>query len=232
MRIANHIKLISTSLIDLIYPQHCEICNIDLNTKEQFLCLGCKFDLPYISQSKQTLETLEKLFWGRVDVENVIALLNYQKGNQTQKILHQLKYHNKTKLAIHFGEMIGELITNSNNIDFLIPVPLHPKKQRIRGFNQAKVIANGIHTTTNIPINEKILIRNTFNSSQTNFSKFDRWDNVKSIFSIVKPELLKNKHVVLIDDVLTTGATIEACVQELLKVEGCKVSIAVLAARI
>ena len=231
MKITNRIRLISNSLVDLIYPKHCEICNIDLTLNEDFLCLGCKYDLPYINQSQQTLETLSKLFWGRVTVENVIALLNYQKGNQTQKILHELKYHSKTKLAIHFGEMIGELIPNIKEIDYLIPVPLHPKKKRIRGFNQSTVIANGIHKTTNIPIIEQAMIRNTFNTSQTNFSKFDRWDNVKRIFTVTKPELLKNKHVILIDDVLTTGATIEACVQELLKVKGCKVTIAVLAAR-
>lgn len=232
MKIVNRVRLISNSLVDLIYPQHCEICAIDLNGNEQFLCLGCKYDLPYINQSSQTLETLAKLFWGRVDVENVIALLNYQKGNQTQKILHELKYHSKTKLASHFGEMIGELILNPKAIDFLIPVPLHPKKQRIRGFNQATVIAKGILNTTNISLHEDVIIRNSFNKSQTNFSKFDRWDNVKSIFTVTKPELIENKHILLIDDVLTTGATIEACVQELLKVEGCKVSIAVLAARV
>jgi len=232
MSIVNHIKLVSNSLIDLVYPHHCEICEVDLLHNEQFLCLGCKFDLPYINQSKYTLETLEKLFWGRVEVENVLALLNYQKGNQTQKILHQLKYHKKTKLASHFGEMIGDLIKNVSEIDYLVPVPLHPKKKRSRGFNQSTVIANGISKTINIPINENLIVRNTFNRSQTNFSKFDRWDNVKQIFTVTKPKLLENKHIVLIDDVLTTGATIEACVQELIKVKGCKVTIAVLAARI
>lgn len=232
MKRAKKLKLISSSLIDLVYPQHCNICSIDLTMNEQFLCLGCKFDLPYINQSQQTLQTLEKLFWGRVHVEKVVALLNYQKGNQTQKILHQLKYHNKIKLAIHFGELIGELIPKSNDIDYLVPVPLHPKKKRIRGFNQSTVIAKGIETVTAIPIIENVIKRNTFNKSQTNFSKFDRWDNVKSIFTVTKPYLLKNKHIILIDDVLTTGATIEACVQELTKVEGCKVTIAVLAARV
>jgi len=232
MRIANKLQLISSSVLNLIYPKHCEICTIDLTLNEDFLCLGCKYDLPYINQSKHTLETLEKLFWGRVQVETVIALLNYQKGNQGQTILHQLKYHKKIKLASHFGEMIGELIPHTDKIDYLIPVPLHPKKKRIRGFNQSTVISNGIHITTQIPIKENVIIRNTFNTSQTHFSKFDRWDNVKSIFTVTKPDLLENKHIVLVDDVLTTGATIEACVQELTKIEGCKVTIAVLAARV
>jgi len=232
MGFVNQIKKIVISLIDLVYPHHCEICNIDLNIKEEFLCLGCKFDLPYINQSKYNNEALEKLFWGRVEINNIYALLNYQKGNQTQSILHQLKYNNKTKLAVYFGEMIGDLIPIANDIDYIVPVPLHPKKKKMRGFNQSTVIANGILKVTNIPINEDVIKRNTFNKSQTNFSKFDRWDNVRSIFTVIKPKQLENKHVVLIDDVLTTGATIEACVQELLKVKGCKVSIAVLAARI
>ena len=232
MEIVNQIKKTVNYFVDVLYPKNCQICTSDLHQNESFLCLECKFDLPYINQSKYNIEALEKLFWGRVQVEQIFSLLNYQKGNQTQQILHQLKYNKKTKIAEHFGEMIGELIQHPNNYDFLIPVPLHPKKERQRGFNQSTIIANGISLTTKLPIIENIISRNTFNQSQTKFSKFDRWDNVKSIFTVNKPKLLEQKHVILIDDVLTTGATIEACVQELLKVKGCKVSIAVLAARI
>jgi len=232
MGLINQIKIVSNALLDVVFPNYCEICKIDLHINESYLCLGCRFDLPYISDSKYNLESLQKLFWGRVEINNIYALLNYQKGNQTQKILHQLKYKSKTKLATHFGERIGELIENPEQIDYLLPVPLHLKKLKQRGFNQSTIIANGIFKTSNIPINESIIIRNSFNVSQTKFSKFDRWDNVKSIFTVIKPELIENKHVLLIDDVLTTGATIEACVQELLKVKGCTVSIGVLAARI
>jgi ComF family protein len=232
MGIANQIKIVSNSMLDIVYPNNCAICSINLNGNESYLCLNCKYDLPYIEESQYNIESLKKLFWGRVDVKQIFALLNYQKGNQTQKILHQLKYNKKTKLAQHFGEMIGDLISTTEKYAYLIPVPLHPKKKSIRGFNQSTVIAKGMHKTTNIPIIEKVIKRTKFNTSQTNFSKYDRWDNVRSIFSVVKPKLLVNKHVILIDDVLTTGATIEACVKELLKIKGCKVSIAVLAARI
>lgn len=232
MGITNQIKIVSNSMLDIIYPNDCTICSTNLNGNESFLCLNCKYDLRYIEQSQLNVDSLQKLFWGRVDVKRTFALLNYQKGNQTQKLLHQLKYNKKTKLAQHFGEMIGDLIQSTEKYAYLIPVPLHPKKQRIRGFNQSTVIAKGILKSTNIPILEKVIKRNQFNKSQTNFSKYDRWDNVRSIFSIVKPKLLENKHVILIDDVLTTGATIEACIKELLKVKGCEVSVAVLAARI
>lgn len=232
MGFSNQIKTISNSVVDIIYPNHCTICSTDLHHNESYLCLNCKYDLPYIEHSEINLKSLQKLFWGRANVQQIFALLNYQKGNQTQKILHQLKYNKKTKLAQHFGEMMGDLIQSSEKYAYLIPVPLHPKKKRIRGFNQSTVIANGMHKSTDIPVLEKVIKRIQFNKSQTNFTKYDRWDNVKSIFSVAQPKLLKNKHVILIDDVLTTGATIEACVKELLKVEGCQVSIAVLAARI
>lgn len=232
MGITNQIRIISNSMLDIVYPNNCTICSTNLNNNESFLCLNCKYDLPYIEQSQFNKESLQKIFWGRVHVQRIFALLNYQKGNQTQKVLHQLKYHKKTKLATHFGEMIGELIKTTEKYAYLIPVPLHPKKEKMRGFNQSTVIANGMYKTTKIPIIEKVIKRTEYNKSQTNFSKYDRWDNVRSIFSVVKPKLLENKHVILIDDVLTTGATIEACVRELLKVKGCEVSIAVLAARI
>lgn len=232
MPLLSQIKFISNSFIDIIYPNNCVICDTHLLHNENYLCLTCRYDLPYINQSKHTIESLQKLFWGRVNVEKVYALLNYQKGNQTQRILHLLKYKDKTKLAGHFGEKLGYTIKNKASFDFLIPVPLHPKKLKIRGYNQSTVIARGIQKILAVKINEQVLRRNSFNKSQTNFSKFDRWGNVNSIFSVVKPKLLINKHILLIDDVLTTGATIEACVHEILKVRGCKVSVAVLAARV
>jgi ComF family protein len=127
---------------------------------------------------------------------------------------------------------LGGIIDNEEEFSYLVPVPLHKKKKQIRGYNQSTMIANGMSKICNVPILENVIKRNSFNKSQTKYSKYDRWGNVKSIFSIVKPKLLENKHIILIDDVLTTGATIEACVKELLKVKNCKVSIATLAARI
>ncbi len=221
------VQTISYSVLDVFYPNNCSICSTHLNHHEKYICLNCLYDLPYI----ETQLSLEKIFWGRVSVEKVYSLLNYQKGNQTQKILHELKYKNKSKLAYHLGTILGEKITNEK-FDQIIPVPLHPKKLQKRGYNQSTLIAKGIESVIGIQVNEKNLIRNAFNLSQTKFSKYERWDNVKQIFSVVNPEYFIKKHVLLIDDVLTTGATIEACVAELLKIKDCKVSIATLAARI
>jgi ComF family protein len=232
MGVVNQLKVISNAVIDVIYPNNCAICSIGLYTTESFLCLNCKYDLPYINQSEQAKSALSQIFWGRVEVENIFSLLNYQKGNQTQKLLHELKYNSKKKLASHFGELLGGMIKSSNDFAFLVPVPLHKKKKQIRGYNQATMIAHGMSKACNIPTIESVIKRNSFNESQTKYSKYDRWGNVKNIFSVVKPKLLENKHIILIDDVLTTGATIEACVKELLKVKNCKVSVATLAARI
>ncbi len=232
MSVAKQFRTISGAFLDVFYPNICQICSTDLNMNERHVCLSCAYDLPYIGQNKKELHKLEKLFWGRAKVEHVYSLLNYQRGNQTQKLLHLLKYKQKKKLGQYFGEVLAEVITESENIQAILPVPLHPKKEKLRGYNQSRVIADGVANKTNIPVNSKCLVRNSHNLSQTQFSKYDRWDNVRQIFSVKQNKELENKHVLLVDDVLTTGATIEACVLELLKIKNCTVSIATLAARI
>jgi ComF family protein len=225
------IKKIASATLDIFYPNQCEICSVDLNLNERHICLNCSYDLPYLSSSQTQQKSLEKLFWGRANIEKVYALFNYQKGNQVQELLHLVKYHQKTKLAAHLGEQLGEEI-DANDLDFIIPVPLHPKKLRKRGFNQSTLIANGIAVSTGVPVNEKWMRRVKHNPSQTTVNKYDRWENVRSIFEVSQSAKLENAHVLLVDDVLTTGATIEACVHQLLSIPGCRVSIATLAARV
>lgn len=226
------VQIIASSTLDIFYPNQCEICHSDLGLNENFLCVTCLYDLPYIKGHKEQEDSLSQLFWGRAEVEQTQALFNYQKGNQVQDILHLIKYKSKTKLAEFFGEKLGELFLNDQNIDYILPVPLHPKKLRERGFNQSSLIAKGMERSTKIKRNEKILRRIKHNPSQTTVTKFDRWENVRSIFEIRKPKKVEGKHVLLVDDVLTTGATIESCVQQLLRIDGCKVSVATLAARV
>ena len=137
--ILRNFKIVSQATLDIFYPNHCEICSADLNSNEQHLCLQCSYDLPYLSNAIASNETLNKLFWGRVNVEKVYSLFNYQKGNQVQDLLHLIKYQKKTKLAQHLGERLAAEIKD-NSIDYIIPVPLHPKKLRKRGFNQSGFI--------------------------------------------------------------------------------------------
>ena len=227
-----HARQIGGALLAVFYPNLCQICQTDLYFSERYVCLSCSCDLPYIIQSKYALKRLHQLFQGRTHIRNIHSLLDYQRGNQVQTLLRQLKYNKKRGIGVYFGEILGQAILKSDLPDVIIPVPLHPKKQKKRGFNQSEAIAEGIGKVLNVKIQTNGLKRNKHNASQTAFTKYDRWDNVKSIFSVKKGHGLEGKHVLLVDDVLTTGATIEACVRELLTIDKCSVSIATLAARI
>lgn len=226
------IKYASQSALQLIYPASCCICENDLMLSESHVCSKCAYDLPYITNNEQDVTKLSKLFWGRVEIQQIHSYLNYQKGNSVQAILHQIKYKSRPKIAIHFGRLLAKSIPKDHSYSCIVPVPLHPKKFAKRGFNQSTAIAEGLAEILEIPINEKCIRRNSYNESQTKFSKYDRFENVRSIFTVTKPEQIKGQHILLVDDVLTTGATIEACAAELLCIEGCKVSIATLAARV
>ncbi|MBL7898922.1 MAG: ComF family protein [Crocinitomicaceae bacterium] len=226
------LKFIIQSAIQAIYPENCCICGKDLIRGESFICYSCSYDLPYIKNSQSDRQRLNALFTGRVEIEQVYALLNYQKGNQVQTILHTIKYKMRPRLAEHLGSQLAQQIKAESSFDGIVPLPLHPKKERARGFNQSQAIADGMSEILNLPVWNNCVIRKTANVSQTKFSKFDRYENVRSIFSVVNSDQLQNKRVLLIDDVLTTGATLESCAGELLNAAKCKVSIATLAARI
>ena len=169
---------------------------------------------------------------GRVQVENVGAFLFYKKGNQVQKILHHLKYNGGKEIGSFLGNMYGiQLIQNEKwkNIDMIIPIPLHKKKEKKRGYNQSEWIAKGLSKGMKIPYNTTILIRTEFTETQTRKSRFHRWENVKEVFQIVDTDALANKHILLCDDVLTTGATLEAAVQKFIDIPSLKVSVVTLA---
>lgn len=231
MGLGNQIKLLSNATLDIIYPNNCSLCQQNLLLHEKFVCQSCSAELPYIQQLSDQ-KRLHQLFWGRVNIEQTFALYNYQKGNKVQDILQLIKYNNKTKLAQYLGETLGSTIESNHPIDYLIPIPLHPKKLKQRGFNQSDIIAQGIQKKLNVPIKNKWVNRMHHNPSQTSVNKYERWNNVKSIFSVKHPSKLINKHVLLIDDVLTTGATLEACAAVLNQISNCKVSVATIAARV
>ena len=174
---------------------------------------------------------MQKIFWGRVPIENITAYFFYEKESSYGRILHQIKYHGQKELGFKIGRMFGSELAKSvfQDVDTLIPVPLHHKKERKRGFNQSEIIAKGMATSLGKPVNTGVLRRRVENPTQTAMSRYERWENVEGIFYLSNPECIANQHILLVDDVLTTGATLEACAIPLLEAEGVMVSIAVLA---
>jgi ComF family protein len=176
--------------------------------------------------------TIEKIFWGRIPIEQAGALYYFNKHGVVQQLLRTLKYKNSISTGLFLGKELGKALAISSrfkNIDAIIPLPLHPKKEYKRGYNQAMIIAQGIQEKWPIPILEKSVIRLVDTKTQTRENRINRWENMKNIFHISNPHSLQNKHILLIDDVITTGATLEACGAAILSIPGTKLSIAAVA---
>jgi len=173
-----------------------------------------------------------RLFWGRCMVEQAAAFSFYTRDSRIRKMIHNLKYDGMAEIGSELGRIYGLSLRNTEfiiGIDFIVPVPLHVAKKRKRGFNQSEIICNGISAATGLKTESALLKRNRMTGTQTNKSRYDRWANVEGIFTVTEPEKLRNKHILIVDDVITTGSTIEACICEIMKVENVKVSVAALA---
>lgn len=218
--------------ISLFYPETCVSCGNGLYKHESEICNRCYLDLPKSEFHRDELNPVARLFHGRADVLMAGSYYLFHKSGNVQKILHQLKYKGNRKVGITLGKWYGDdlkQVPGFRDAHFLIPVPLHEKKLRRRGYNQSSCFAEGLAQSMNIELKEDLLVRNTETETQTRRGRFDRWLNVNEKFELKDPEALRHKHVILVDDVVTTGATLEACVQELKKAEGVKVSIATIA---
>ncbi|WP_372949614.1 ComF family protein [Mariniphaga sp.] len=228
----NTLTQIFDDVLGLFYPQLCITCGERLISQEKYLCMKCWFDLPISRFENENENKVAQLFWGRVQVEHATSYFHYRKGSRYQKLIHFIKYKGMKELGLETGRRFGDILAeteNFNQIDTIVPVPLHPKKQKKRGFNQSDWIARGISESMNKPISDNNLHRKVFTSTQTRKNRFERWQNVEGIFGVKNPEKFENQRVLLVDDVVTTGSTLEACAYELLKVSGTKVSIATLA---
>jgi ComF family protein len=215
----------------LFYPNNCACCNLVLKKGEEHVCIMCQTELPRTNYIKQIDNPVAKLFWGRVELTYGFSSFHFGKKGRLQDLIHNLKYKNGTDIGIFLGKEIGKEIMDNlppNTFAYIIPVPLHPKKQLKRGYNQSTYLARGISEVTGIPTNEKIIIRQVETTSQTRKSKFERWENVENIFKVIDTKVV-NSHFLLVDDVVTTGSTLESCALELLKIPGAKVSIVVAA---
>lgn len=222
---------IINDLLNLIYPQICILCCRPLAKNEQHICLHCILRLPKTRYWNDKENKAASLFWGRIKTEWVIPFLHYIKKGEVKKLIHEIKYYNNKDLGIYLGHLFGlELINHPiSKADIILPIPIHRKKLFIRGYNQSDLIAEGLSKVLNIPIEKEILIRTKHTESQTQKSRYDRWLNVQDNFKINSPVNIEDKHIILVDDVLTTGATLESCGNELIKYTNCKISFLTLA---
>ncbi|MFA6402455.1 MAG: ComF family protein [Salinivirgaceae bacterium] len=225
------IKRYSSDFIGLFYPELCAACHVNLYEQEKILCTKCLYELPRTNYHKEPGNPLEKLFWGRVPVERVSSYFFFKKGSRYQKLIHLLKYHGRDDVGIELGRLFGADLAGEPDFrkpDFIIPVPLHPKKEKKRGYNQSALIAQGLGEFLPGKVDKSILLRKTFTQTQTKKSRYERWENVEEVFEVMHPEVLEGKHVLLVDDILTTGATLEGCAQVLQKAAQVKISIVTL----
>jgi ComF family protein len=218
-----------TDFFNLLYPRLCPACNKLLKQGEKEICIPCAFDLPYTDFHLYKENPLAKQFWGRVPIHAAMALLYFTKGGRTQNLIHHLKYKDQPDIGLFLGRAIGLRLLQSDaysGIDLLLPVPLHPRRQRLRGYNQSDYIARGISEALQVPIATNVLYRNVSTATQTKKDRYDRYINLQQVFNVKQPAAISNKHVLLIDDVITTGATLEACAQTIYLNQPIKISVA------
>jgi ComF family protein len=219
-------------IISLFYPRLCAGCDAPLVKGEDVLCLSCLADLPRTNYHIAQENPIFQIFTGRANITLATSFCRFDKGGRLQHLLHQLKYRGNKEVGYKMGYLFGRDLIQTilyQDIDAIIPVPLHPKKEKKRGFNQSVEICKGLSESMNRPLILGNLIREVYSPSQTRKGRFERWENVSGIFSIKNDTLLNGKHLLLVDDVVTTGATLEACCEPLLKLADVKVSIATLA---
>lgn len=205
-------------LIQLFFPKLCVTCNGNLLRNESFLCTGCLLHLPQTHFHEHTQNPLEKIFWGRLQLEQAYAFLHFRKGNAVQHILHEIKYNNNKELALFVGRYYGNILRSSSKVlpDAIAAIPLHKSKLRKRGYNQSALIAQGMAESLQVNNLSANLERLKATETQTKKSRFERWENVDEVFAVKDEQAFLHKHVLLVDDVITTGATIEACGRVLL----------------
>jgi ComF family protein len=216
----------------LFFPNCCVICGTKLLSPEESVCLKCLYKLPKTNDFKEVGNGIETLLAGRFPFERAASFCEFSKGGMFQSIIHHIKYNHREKLGVAMGRLFGQDLLESDficSIDVIVPVPLHPKKQRERGYNQSERIAEGFSEVTAIPISRDNLVRIVYNPTQTRLSKTQRWENVKNIFKVTNPSEFSEKHILLVDDVVTTGSTLEACAIALGKCSNIKISVATLA---
>ncbi len=215
--------------VSLFYPRLCLACGRGLPPQRDTICISCQYYLPKTNFHLHPENPFTERFWGRIPLEAGAALYHFNKSGRTQKLIHHLKYDHKPEVGIRLGQLYGKYLLESDlfrSIDLIVPVPLHPRKERLRGYNQSAVFAKGLSQSMEVPWRKNILMRKVMTATQTKKSRMERFQNVQNAFILNEEKAIRNKHILLVDDVLTTGATLEVCAICLLKAPNVKVSMA------
>lgn len=219
-------------ILDLIFPHICCTCGERITKEEELICFGCRSELPKVKFSDPCNNELTDRFLGKYSLKFGASYLYFFKSGNTQTLMHKFKYQNKPALGVMIGRYLGHEIAAtgySKGLDMIIPVPIHLKKLRKRGYNQSQKFASGLSEATNIPVETDILIRKIHGESQTHKSKEERQRSVAEVFQLKEPNRVRGKSILLVDDVITTGATLEVCGKLLLNAGCAELSIATMA---
>ena len=219
-------------VFNLFFPRTCASCDEQLVKNEQVICLKCRFELPLTNFTNENNNAVEQIFYGRVKIEFATSLFFFRNKGKSQKLISQLKYNGKQEIGYVLGKWLGNELKESkrfSDVDYIIPVPLHPKKLKKRGYNQLTLFGKGLSEILETPYLENILIKKSDTATQTIKQRLERWKNVSEIFHLTNKNIFENKHILIIDDVITTGATLEACALALSKAKNIKYSFATMA---
>ncbi len=231
MNVVGIIKEYLQDFVSLIFPRICINCNTILVYQEEHICIKCRLSLPKTNYHLLNANPLKPKFVYEPRVMNVVAYLHFNKGGVAQKLVHELKYRGQQEVGIMLGEWYGsDLIKSGWAIDLIIPVPIHKSKLRKRGYNQADCFAEGLSSSMNIPVRTDLVERKKSTVSQTRKSKVERWENVNEIYRVTNSAELQNKNLLVVDDVLTTGATLGELVEVLSESGAAAIYIATIAA--
>jgi ComF family protein len=220
------------NLLNLFFPEICEACNNVLSDNELVICTNCRHQLPVTNFHFDNSETVKKIIYGRVQLENATALLHFSKKGIVQQLLHNLKYRGHEQISDFFGEWLGaelKTVKAFEAVDVVVPVPLYKSKLRKRGYNQVAKFGKEIAKALDANYNDSVLLKTKATITQVFKGRLTRWNDDGALFSITETESLKGKHILLVDDIITTGSTVEACATVLLKIDNIKLSLATMA---
>lgn len=220
------------ALSHLFFPNICYSCYEPIAENLKCICTNCIIELPQTKFWVGIENEAEKKFWGKIKLEKAMSFLYFHAQGEVQNLIHHFKYQGVTEIGVTLGEWAAQELSTTcffDDIDFLIPIPIHENKRAIRGFNQSDYIADGVSNITQIETKKELLVKHKHTSSQTRKTRFERWKNVKYSFELIDNYDLRGKHILLIDDVLTTGSTVEAAATAFSEVENLKLSLLTMA---